>query len=208
MIEIFAYEGAVSDINSLDFYGLMQYEGLIVKNVIETRLNQCSKSNNWTKLILGNLKQLGRNLGFLVPPFQLGGNIRDEWVYDLVWIEGSPNPSQRVDKDKIRVQWEEIKTIRRLILACESEFGEYEADIAEDFMKLVYCNCDFRLFIYLNRRIRGEIGKVCISGDNSGRIDILEVCRNFCKTPMNQRYLLVGLPEKDCDIFRINCWVV
>lgn len=202
MTKSFKFKGQVTNPNNLDLKELFPFEQVIVRKVLGWwPAIQPSPSNTWTKQLLDFLKQLGRDGGFLVPPFRLGGKTHEEWLFDLVWMEGKPDPSKRNDPQKLLVKWKEIRSIRRMVLACESEFGEYEADLVEDFMKLVYCNADFRLFIYLNRDVNksgeGELEK----------LDSVSVCRDCCQVQMNQRYLLIGLPLKDETEFRINAWV-
>jgi hypothetical protein len=212
MTEYIDFHGTATQAKNMDVQDLMSLEWEISKKVLDTwPAIQTTDSKTWTKQLLDELKQLGRDQGYLVPPFRLGGNTHQEWLFDLVWMEGNPNPKGRNDKEKVLVKWEEIKTISRMVLACESEFGGYEADLVEDFMKLVYCNADFRLFIYLNglRREGKEFksGKVLRSGEGTGTTNAVEVCRDCCQTPMNQRYLMIGLPCEGETEFRINAWV-
>ena len=193
----------VSEVEDLHLKGLMPIEQLLAREILKHWPHiQATKSDTWTKQLLDVLKHLGRQEGFLVPPFRLGGSTHQEWLFDLVWMEGKPNPTDRNDAEKLLVKWEEIRSIRRMVLACESEFGGYEADLVEDFMKLVYCNADFRLFLYLNRKVNK-------SGDGkSEKLDSVDACRDCCQTQMSQRYLLIGLPFEDPTEFQINAWVI
>lgn len=201
MTKSFKFTGKVMNPNSLDLKGLFPFEQVIARKVLECwPAIQLSPSNTWTKQLLDCLKQLGRDSGFLVPPFRLGGNTHEEWLFDLVWMEGQADPAKRSKQNKDLVLWEEILTISRMILACESEFGNYEADIVEDFMKLVYCNADFRLFLYLNQQ-------VLHSGISSGHMDPVDACMNCCQVQQNQRYLLIGLPHGKVSEFRIDAWL-
>jgi len=199
--EIIEFNGTVKTPEEIDLKGLMPLEKMITHKTLEIWPKiQLTNTGKWTNQLLDSLKELGRENYFLVPPFRLGGKTHNEWLFDLVWMEGKPDFYRFSDNKKL-VLWEEIRTIRKMVLACESEFGNYEADIVEDFMKLVYCNADFRLFFYLNR----EVNK---SGNGpSGKIDPVVVCRNCCQMPMNQRYLLIGLPDDKEPKFRINAWV-
>ena len=192
-----------SEVTDNDLLGLTVIEQLLTREILKHWPHiQATDSKTWTSQLLDVLKQLGRDQGFLVPPFRLGGNTHEEWLFDLVWMEGNSNPKDRNDKEKVLVKWEEIKTISRMVLACESELGGYEADLVADFMKLVYCNADFRLFLYLNRKVNK-------SGDGeSEKLDSVTVCRDCCQTQMNQRYLLIGWPCESETGFRIDAWVV
>jgi len=109
-----------------------------------------------------------------------------EWLFDVSWLETSA-PADKTEN------WKEAK---RLVMACESEWGENEDKILWDFLKLSWSNAELRVFIYTNHMKHGAVDHPT------------DLCRRFCPPSKGARFILIGFPKRpeNGETFRVDSW--
>lgn len=175
---------------------LFPIELLIVEKLYDICLNGFNSRSEgnwnsdtyWTAQVKEQLSNIGTDLGFLVYPIKdkATGKFKEEWLFDLVWVDARRNESGQFD----------YKETRGLKLACESEWNASQDSILDDFLKLTFAYADLRLFIYTNKTIK----------TNSGNLTPSQLCKSVCATSRGHRFLLIGFPPNEKVKFQVDAW--
>ena len=142
------------------------------------------RNPEWTSHFKDVLTELGQKHGFFVTHSGYGG----EWLFDVVWVE-TRGPDGAASDD-----WRDAV---RLKLACEIEWKPTNQSVLRDFLKLTFSAAELRLFVYTNRVVTHEDGKV----------HPIELCRTVAPPSRGFRYLAMGFPyDESYSEVRIDAW--
>lgn len=158
---------------------------LTLEGYKSNRDNIWDSNKHWTKRNRDELTRLGRDKGFLTFPELINKSYTGEWLFDFVWIDA------KTDKSKNNFDWRNTRGIK---LACESEWSTSVDEILTDFFKLTFVRADIRLFIYTNRKKMDETQHPSYK------------CKQACPLSLGYRYLLIGVPDREKNDFRIDSW--